>query len=190
MLSRAKTAKSKGCDAIEWDDVDAYANDNGLGLKASDQITFNKFLADMTHSLAMSVGLKNDLDQVVQLQPYFDWALNEECVANNECNLLLPFIKAGKAVFGTEYQGSAAAFCPTQNALNMSWLYSDLDLNGNGVVQCCKSKNPKNSTCEWVSETCAPATAKEFSEEAPSSAITSASISMVLILACILAFFA
>ena len=41
------------------------------------------------------MGLKNDLDQVPQLLPYFDWALNEECMAYDECDLLAPFIDAG-----------------------------------------------------------------------------------------------
>ena len=35
----------------------------------------------------------------------FDWALNEECVQYQECDQLTPFIEAGKAVFGVEYQG-------------------------------------------------------------------------------------
>jgi len=34
--------------------------------------------------------------------PHFDWALNEQCFEFDECDLLDPFVAAGKAVFGVE----------------------------------------------------------------------------------------
>jgi hypothetical protein len=37
------------------------------------------------------------------LEPDFDWALNEECLAFDECSLLRPFISARKPVFQVEY---------------------------------------------------------------------------------------
>jgi len=49
------------------------------------------------------VGLKNDLGQVAQLEPWFDWALNEECLQYDECQDLSPSLVAGKAVFHVEY---------------------------------------------------------------------------------------
>jgi hypothetical protein len=51
---------------------------------AADQIRYNTFLANAAHARGLSVGLKNDLDQVKTLQPLFDWALNEECVRYND----------------------------------------------------------------------------------------------------------
>lgn len=151
MKGRAELALSKGCDAIEWDDVDGYANNNGLNLTAQDQLTFNKYLADLTHSLGMSVGLKNDVDQLNELVGSFDWALNEECFAHSECGGYDVFIKAGKAVFGTEYTGTAESFCSIQNAAKLSWLYSDLNLDGKGTVQCCSYLSPP---CPSVPYTC------------------------------------
>ena len=47
-----------------------------------------------------------------QLVDDFDRALNEQCFQYNECDLLTPFIQAGKAVFGVEYSGDPADFCP------------------------------------------------------------------------------
>ena len=52
------------------------------------------------------MGLKNALDLVGELEPHFDWALNEECLAWNECTVLNPFLSADKAVFHTEYVDS------------------------------------------------------------------------------------
>jgi hypothetical protein len=57
----------------------------------------------------LSVGLKNDLDQVGSLVGDFDWALNEECVKYGECGTLSTFVKAGKAVFHVEYRTSCPA---------------------------------------------------------------------------------
>ena len=77
----------------------------------------------------LSIGLKNDLDQILDLVGDFDWALNEQCFAYDECDLLTPFVAAGKAVFGAEYEGRRARFCPQARALGFSWLKKRLALD-------------------------------------------------------------
>ena len=64
---------------------------------------FNRFLADTAHAYGMSVGLKNDLDQLEDLVDWFDWGLNEQCAVYDECDRLAVFTDAGKAVFNVEY---------------------------------------------------------------------------------------
>ena len=61
----------------------------------------------------------------------FDWALNEQCFQYNECDMLLPFINAGKAVFNTEYGAAslATSVCPRANSLNFDTLVKNLDLD-------------------------------------------------------------
>ncbi len=103
MEDRLELAVERGCDGVEPDNVDGYANRNGLGLNATAQLDFNRFLADAAHERGLSVGLKNDLDQLEELEPWFDWALNEECAAYEECERLTVFTDRGKAVFHTEY---------------------------------------------------------------------------------------
>ncbi|XP_078338945.1 uncharacterized protein LOC111134234 [Crassostrea virginica] len=103
MQRRLDRAVSRGCDGVEPDNVDGYSNHNGLGLTAADQLTYNKWLAREAHARSLSVGLKNDVDQIPSLVSFFDWALNEECVQYNECNKYQPFFDAGKAVFHVEY---------------------------------------------------------------------------------------
>jgi len=136
MQSRLDLAVSKGCDGVEPDNVDEYTNKNGLGITAADQIAFNTFVATEARKRGLSVGLKNDLGQVKSLQPQYDWALNEQCNQYSECSSLSAFTKAGKAVFGVEYSGSASKFCPTMVTDKFSWLLKDLDLNAK-VTQCC-----------------------------------------------------
>src|SRR5436309_2876787 len=61
-----------------------------------------------------------DLDQSPTLVPYFDWAVNEQCVQYEECDKLLPFVQAGKAVMEIEYRGNPTRFCPAVNALGFN----------------------------------------------------------------------
>jgi hypothetical protein len=103
MLERLDLALERGCDGVEPDNVDGYANRNGLGLNATEQLDYNRFLADAAHSRGLSVGLKNDLDQIAELEPWFDWALNEECAAYGECQALAAFTQHDKAAFHAEY---------------------------------------------------------------------------------------
>ena len=129
MKKRLDLAQSKGCDGVEPDNVDGYRNDTGFSLSSADQIAFNTFIAQEAHSRGLSVGLKNDLDQVKQLEPLFDWALNEECVRFKECDLIKPFIAAGKAVFHAEYKGDKASVCGVTTPLGFSSLIKHLNLD-------------------------------------------------------------
>lgn len=119
---RLDLAVQKGCDAVEPDNLDGYVNDTGFPLTYADQLAFNLWMAEQAHTRGLSVGLKNDLDQVDDLQPYFDWALNEECFTYQECDRLSPFVDGGKAVFGVEYSLEPADFCPQANALDFDFL--------------------------------------------------------------------
>jgi hypothetical protein len=127
--ARLDLAKQKGCHGVEPDNVDGYSNSSGFPLTAADQLAYNQLLATAAHQRGLSIGLKNDLDQVTQLLPYFDWALNEQCFEYDECDMLAPFITAGKAVFGVEYDGDPAVFCPQANLSQLSWLKKNLDLD-------------------------------------------------------------
>lgn len=128
LRARLDLAQSKGCDGVEPDNIDGYANKTGFPLSGADQLTYNRWLADEAHARGMSIGLKNDLDQVEELEPWFDWALNEQCFQYRECELLTPFIHAGKAVFGVEYSGDPASYCPKANAMDLDWLVKDWSL--------------------------------------------------------------
>jgi hypothetical protein len=122
MRARMDRCVRKGFDGIELDNVDAYTNRTGFPLAAADQLRYNAWLANQAHRRGLSVALKNDLEQVEELLPYFDFALNEECFTYDECDLLIPFVEAGKAVFGVEYRLDTEEFCPQANALDFNFL--------------------------------------------------------------------
>jgi hypothetical protein len=128
MYARLRMCAAKGFDAVELDNVDGYENNTGFPLTGADQALYNATLANYAHSRGLSVVLKNDLDQVVRLLPYFDFALNEQCFQYSECRKLKPFVQAGKAVFGVEYALKPVQFCPRANALNFDFLRKHLAL--------------------------------------------------------------
>lgn len=131
MQARFVTAQQKGCGGIEPDNVDGYENDTGFPLTGADQITYNTWVADAVHALGMSVALKNDTDQIQQLEPLFDFELDEQCFDYDECNTLLPFIQANKAALEVEYgdAGLAATICPQANAMKLDTIIKDMDLD-------------------------------------------------------------
>lgn len=135
MNARLQMCKDKGFDMVEWDNVDGYQNASGFSLKARDQLVYNQFLFNNTHAYGMSVLLKNDLDQVRQLLPYADGALDEQCFEYDECDLLVPFVQAGKPVFVAEYQRTTG-FCTQANALNVNAVNFSLDLDGSTFQPC------------------------------------------------------
>lgn len=101
---RLDRAVERGCDGVEPDNVDGYANPTGFALSAGDQLDFNRFLAEAAHERGLLVGLKNDLDQIPELVADVDFAVNEQCFELDECDALTPFVAAGKPVFQAEYE--------------------------------------------------------------------------------------
>jgi hypothetical protein len=129
MQARLQMCKEKGFDGVEVDNVDGYTNSTGFPLSSADQLTYNEWLASAAHALGLSIALKNDTGQIAQLEPYFDFALNEECFEYAECNRLAPFVAAGKAVFEVEYSLESSQFCAQANALGFMAMKKNLSLN-------------------------------------------------------------
>lgn len=117
MAARFDVCREKGFDGIEADLADGYTRDSGFPLTADDQLAYNRMLADLAHDRGLSIGLKNDLDQVAELVDHFDFAVNEQCFEYGECAKLAPFVRAGKAVFNAEYALDPADFCPEARRL-------------------------------------------------------------------------
>ena len=143
MRARLDLAEAKGCDGVEPDNVDGYSNDTGFALSSEDQLQYNRFLAQEAHARGLAVGLKNDLAQVAELESDFDFALNEECHAYDECALLLPFIEHGKPVFNAEYESrfigdneASPALCNEANALGLQTLVLPLMLDNSFRYSC------------------------------------------------------
>jgi hypothetical protein len=127
MAARLDLAKLKGFDAVEPDCIDGYSNDTGFPLTAQDQLDYNRWIADQSHQRGLSVGLKNDVEQAAELEPSFDWALNEESWKYDEYSELSVFTNSNKAVFEVEY-GQTTPQADTMNSLHFNSMTRDLNL--------------------------------------------------------------
>lgn len=147
MQVRLNLAKLKGCDAVEPDNVDSYTHDTGFPLTASDQLDYNRWLAKQAHDRGLLVGLKNNLDQIQQLEPHFDFAINEQCSLFAECQGLKVFVDAGKAVFRAEYDPTLledeilkTSLCEVSNRNGHSTLILPQMLNDRFRFDCLQDK--------------------------------------------------
>ena len=143
MKSRLDLASSKGCDGVEPDNVDGYNNNTGFSLTANDQLAYNRFIANEAHSRGLSVGLKNDTDQVAGLVDYYDFTVNEQCFEYSECDTLIPFIVSGKPVLNVEYlevyvtdSVARATLCSDSVNMQFSTLVLPLDLDDSFRLGC------------------------------------------------------
>ena len=113
LAARFDQCREKGFDGVEPDNVDGYTHPTGFPLTEDDQLAFNRMVARLAHDRGLTVGLKNDLDQVDDLVDSFDFAVNEQCAQYRECGVLEPFVEQGKPVFHVEYELPLDRFCPS-----------------------------------------------------------------------------
>ncbi|TGK07045.1 endo alpha-1,4 polygalactosaminidase [Leptospira semungkisensis] len=123
LSARFDKARNQGCDGIDPDNMDGYQNSTGFPLTAEDQLHFNKWVSNSARSRGMSVGLKNDPDQISDLISHFDWAITESCYADGWCSEEAAFPSKGSAVFQIEYTENGtnkSDFCPQSSSLRLS----------------------------------------------------------------------
>ena len=114
--ARFALAASKGCDGIDPDNINGFQQDTGFPITPQDQLTYNIWLSEQAHLRGLSIGMKNNNQQVADLVDHFDFALIEDCAVYGECTDFLPFIEQGKAVFQVEYTDNFSSldeFCET-----------------------------------------------------------------------------
>jgi hypothetical protein len=136
MRARVEMCKRKGFNAVDFDNVDGYADNTGFPLTANDQLRYDAFLANLARQAGLSAALKNDEAQIPDLLRYFDFAVDEECFQYDECTTaqnggygLDEFTRAGKAVFDIEYRLTLAQFCPAAHKDHFNALRKHLSLD-------------------------------------------------------------
>jgi hypothetical protein len=142
MHARLDRAVEKGCTGVEPDNVDGYQNKTGFLLTHDDQLAYNRHIANEAHARGLAVGLKNDGAQTGELVAYFDFSLNEQCHAFNECGNLTPFLDAGKPIFNAEYEArfqedpDRSALCEQAREERIQTLVLPLELDDRFRLSC------------------------------------------------------
>jgi len=117
--ARVALCAEAGFDGVEFDVVDAYAQDpsvTGWNISYETQLEYDQQLANLAHRYGLTAALKNNLGQLDVLLAYFDYAVNEQCFQYDECDGYADWIAAGKAVFQVEYRIGRGRFCDAANA--------------------------------------------------------------------------
>ncbi|KAH6895118.1 glycoside hydrolase superfamily [Thelonectria olida] len=123
MKARLDGAVAVGCDAVDPDNVDAWAQGGedatGFNLKSSDYVTYLKNLAAYAHSIKteegnpLLVGQKNAPEIAEQLSSTLDFAVLEECRGTPDggepfCSDFQTYIEKDKPVLQIEYPPSVS----------------------------------------------------------------------------------
>lgn len=116
MKARLDSAVELGCDAVDPDNIDAWASDGtdptGFGLKPEDFTKYLTELAEYAHSIQtkngapLQIGQKNAPDLAPDLVKVLDFAVLESCMEWEFCGEFQPYISAGKPVYQIEYPAS------------------------------------------------------------------------------------
>jgi Glycoside-hydrolase family GH114 len=84
-------------------------------------------MAAVASQNGLSIGLKNAIDIIDTVSDSVQFAVNEECQANSECNGYNNFLTSGKPVFHIEYSAGASAAC---NEPRLTTVVKNLSLDG------------------------------------------------------------
>jgi len=147
MLARFEVCRQKGFDAVEPDNLDSYQNHPGFSTSAADQLAYDEWLASAAHGLGLAVFQKNDLDQIGELEPFFDGILDEECNEYSECDALLPYVAAGKPAWNAEYTedgATTASFCAADVRAKIAGALFALALDGSVFEPCSNDEGIRN----------------------------------------------
>lgn len=115
MTSRIVRARESGCDAILPANLDAYTEDNGLGIDRQTEVDYARWAAQVVHDAGMSAGLATADELIGELEPEFDWAFATGCLSSDRCAALAPVSDSEKAALVVEFGDaeSAPAICET-----------------------------------------------------------------------------
>ncbi len=136
MISRLNLAISKGCDGVDPDSADGYANNTGFPLTSSDQISYNESLAFAAHDRHLIIAMKNNADLADSVVDAYDFAIAEQCFQFGECAKYSPFTIQGKAVLAVEYTAMSSSQCTSARSSSLSLIYLNKALDGAGYQSC------------------------------------------------------
>ncbi|KAK6355335.1 hypothetical protein TWF696_004445 [Orbilia brochopaga] len=134
VTNRIALAQSKGCHAVDPDNINGYQNPTGFNLTESDATSFLEFMATEAHGRGMSIGLKNGGAIVPKVVQFMDFCVQESCVAYGECEPYRTFLEYNSPVFHIEYPDESgmtvAEICsPNNGAQGFSTIIKHLNLD-------------------------------------------------------------
>lgn len=128
MEARVRLASTRGCYAIDVDNVDFYSYKSKTGFNESkeDAVEYVKFFANLAHQLGMKFSLKNALEIIPHTKDVVDFYQNESCHKYKECDV---YKDVNKPVFNIEYEK-----CYLSDYPNMYTIWKSDGMNGHEII--------------------------------------------------------
>ena len=126
---RVQTCRDKGFDAVEFDNVDGYANASGFPLTAADQLAFNQALADLARERRLTPVLKNDLEQADELRGDLRDAPARAVRGVRRVRARRAVPRPRLLVVDVEYDVAPADGCAIAERLGITMIFKDLALD-------------------------------------------------------------
>lgn len=113
---RTEKCARAGFDAIEYDIIEDFSEAGFGDVPVATERVFQRALAAIAHSQGLAAGMKNCVSCAADLEPSFDFSIDESCnVTAKGCDPLRVFNDHGKPIFNVQYGRQPAAFCPPAN---------------------------------------------------------------------------
>jgi len=134
MEARIELAKTKGCQAVDPDNVDGYLHDTSFDLSEDDSKDYLQFLSTSAHDRGLLIGMKNAAELTNKqnhgdfVEEYMDFAVVEECHYYDECSEYSVFVDDGKPVFAIEYTDFDPDLCASFAEDGFSLVFASDDL--------------------------------------------------------------
>ena len=130
---RLDVCADKGFHAVEPDNMDVFEleGDSGFALTEADGLSYAEWLAEQAHSRGLAILQKNASSLTGDLVGLFDGAVTEDCYADDWCDEVADYPKAGKPVFMAEYTDTDVDFekaCAYAAERDFSPILKDRDL--------------------------------------------------------------
>lgn len=141
MSARYQLCKKKGFDGIDPDNIAGYQSKTGFPLTASEQLTYNEWVATEAHNLGLTVDQKNDNNQVKDLVNYFDFGVDEQCFVQGWCKQLTAYTNNNRLVVDIEYRNQMTRtrfsndVCPSDATYKLTPILKKLELTA-WIVTC------------------------------------------------------
>jgi hypothetical protein len=116
MAHRLDLCKKKGFDGVDPDNLDGYQNHTGFPLTYREQLTYDTWVAKAAHDRGLTAAQKGDDGQVKDLVKIFDFAVVEQCFAQDWCKKFDVYSGDNRLVVDVEYYANVTRFqdknCP------------------------------------------------------------------------------
>lgn len=136
MLARLDEAKRRGCQGVNFDNVDGYLASTGFALTRDDQLDYVVFLAFGAHDRDLILSLNNLPELAPLMSTIFDFAIAEQCFDFDECDAYQAFVQADKPVLAIEYGPVSAQECLAAADGRLSLAYFNKALDGTRYQTC------------------------------------------------------